>query len=189
MCRACDNETIEEKYTRLRPLIQQGDQILVHGKKALARAIQKGDSDAYFNHIGVVGNIAGSLFIIDSNSNGIEPARLSKRILSYEGGDFLILRSKKTTTEITKALSNILKLPDNTNVKYDFWNGFKEWLNRFTGSHLKIGRPKNRMICSMFTLPMALELDMVYPFEDKTKLFFPQDYLRRIKKENVIIIE
>jgi hypothetical protein len=171
-------ETLAEKYTRLRPEIKQGDLILFHGKKALARTIQKFDSNAYYNHVGVVGEIAGALFIIDSNAPGVNPARLSHRVLSYEEGDFSVLRPIKRKRDVYYNLHMLLKTIDNSDVKYDYFNGFKAMLNRRFGFKFKTHLIKDRKICSMFVYEYALSLDMIRPMKDSNKLFFPQDYIR-----------
>lgn len=179
-------ENIKEKYTRLRGKIEQGDLILFHGKKALARIIQESDDDAYYNHIGVVGEIAGALFIIDSNANGVKPDRLSDRIYKYEDGDFIILKPKATKKDIDSALSKLLKKADIKKYKYDFFNGAKALFNRWFGFNFKTHENPNRKICSMFVLPYALELDMVFPLNNMNNLFFPQDYIRNEKSVFII---
>ncbi len=179
-------ETIKEKYVRLRPQIKQGDLILFHGKSLLSKVIQESDQNAYFNHIGVVGEIAGSLFIIDSNKNGVKPDRLSDRVYSYADGDFIILKPLTIKKEITKALSKLLKKSDYVKPKYDYINGIKSLINRLLGTNLKTKPNPYRVICSMFVLPYALELDMVYPLEDMNDLFYPQDYYRYIKNAKII---
>lgn len=181
-------ETIQEKYVRLRPQIKEGDLILFHGKSLLSRVIQESDH-AYYNHIGVVGEIAGSLFIIDSNRKGVKPDRLSDRVFSYKDGDFVILKSLKTKKEITKALSRLLNKADYVKPKYDFLNGAKAMYNRFfgfIGFKFKTKINTFRVICSMFVLSYALELDMVYELENMNDLFFPEDYVRKIKNVNMI---
>ena len=100
-----DSNYIKEKYARLRPDIQQGDLILFRGHKLLSKIIQESDSDAYYNHVGVVGKICGAAFIIDSNANGVHPERLSERVLGYS--DFTIIRSYKTYRAINKSLATI----------------------------------------------------------------------------------
>jgi hypothetical protein len=177
---------IEEKYNRLRPFMKEGDLILFHGKKALAKIIQNCDSNAYFNHVGVIGEIAGALFIIDSNGDGVHPERLSTRVLSYENGDFLILRSLKSKPTIKKALQNLLKKHDEIDIKYDFLNGLKALINRKFKTNLSVKRFYNRDICSMFVLPYALELEMVFLLKEENVLFFPQDYIRQLFKAETI---
>lgn len=176
-------ETIKEKYIRIRPFIKQGDLILFHGRKPLARIIQQSDSKAYFNHVGVIGEIAGSFFIIDSNAPGVKPDRLSDRVYSYENGDFLIIRSEKSKKEITNALKKLLKKADQVKYKYDYINGGKALFNRWFGTKFKIKLDPYRKICSEFTLPYAVELEVVFPYEEiENNLFFPQDYIRRSNK-------
>jgi hypothetical protein len=180
-------ESISEKYYRLRPLIKEGDLILFHGKKALARTIQESDSDAYLNHVGVVGEMGKALFIIDSNANGVHPERLSERVLSYDDGDFIILRSEKSNYAIQKAFSKLMKRQESIKIKYDFKNGFIALINRWFKTKFKTKLQSDRNICSMFVLPYALELEMVLPLENMNNLFFPQDYIRQLN--NAIIIE
>jgi hypothetical protein len=179
-------ESIAEKYKRLRKNIKEGDLILFHGKKALAKTIQESDSDAYFNHIGVVGEMGKALFIIDSNANGVHPERLSERVLSYEDGDFIILRSEKSNYHIQKAFSKLMKRQEAIKIKYDFKNGFLALINRWFKTKFKTKIKSDRNICSMFVLPYALELEMVVPLEDMNNLFFPQDYIRQLNKSIVI---
>ena len=174
-------EDIQEKYSRLRSSIKHGDVILFHGTEALAKIIQESDSDAYFNHIGIVGEMSGVLFIVDSNAPGVHPERLSVRINRYaeSGGDFAIRRSKKTSEEIDTAFYNVMNtLEKEGEVKYDFVNGLKSLLNRRFKTKFKINPKEDRMICSMFVYPYLLELEMVRVFLFNNTLFFPQDAIR-----------
>lgn len=179
-----DKDFIKEKYDRLRPIMKQGDLIVFRGRKLLSKIIQESDSNAYYNHIGVVGEISGALFIIDSNGNGVHPERLSERVLGYS--DFTIIRSDKDQHIIDEALKKILKKQDETVIKYDFINGTKALFNRWFKLNFKTRKVYNRDICSMFVLPFALELEMVLPLTDMNNLFFPQDYIRQIHKATKI---
>jgi hypothetical protein len=179
-----DSNYIKEKYTRLRPDIKQGDLILFRGHKLISKIIQESDSNAYYNHVGVVGEICGALFIIDSNANGVHPERLSDRVEGYS--DFTVLRPKKEELEINESLSNILKKHDSIKIKYDFINGAKALFNRWFGLKLKTKKVYNRDICSMFVLPYALDLEMVFKIENMNNLFFPQDYFRYLNKAEII---
>lgn len=177
-------ENILEKYARLRSLIKQGDVILFHGHTALAKLIQEADSDAYWNHIGIVMEVAGVLFIVDSNAPGVHPERLSVRMKYYakNGGDFAVKRSMKTEVEINKALFNVLNLlEEEGEVKYDFINGLKSMLNRRFNTNFKLKLNKNRVICSMFAYPYEIELDMVKSRSFYKSLFFPEDTIRYAK--------
>ena len=169
-------ELIKEKYTRIRSKIENGDVILFRGNHLLSKIIQESDSDAYYNHVGIVLKISDALFIIDSNANGVEPARLSERIDKYV--DFKVLRSKKTVEQINESLKFVLKKQDSSKIKYDYWNGFKAMLNRKFNFNLKIKIKNNRNICSMFVLPYAYDLDIVSMPESMDDLFFPQDFIR-----------
>lgn len=183
-------ENIQEKYKRLRSSIKQGDTILFHGTGIIAKIIQEGDNDAYFNHIGIVVEIAGVLYIIDSNAPGVHPERLSVRIAKYAAGDgdFVIKRSQKTVKQITTALYNVQQtLEQQGTVSYDFINGAKSLSNRYFKTQFKIKPKANAMICSMFVYPYQLELDMIYPRSFEKTLFFPQDSIR-FEKNTINII-
>jgi hypothetical protein len=169
-------ETIKEKYTRIRPLINNGDVILFRGEKALAKIIQECDSNAYYNHVGIVLKIHGALFIIDSNAKGVEPAKLSERIEKYV--DFDIMRSLENEALIQAALQIVLRKQDNKKIKYDFCNGAKALLNRKFKTKFETHIEDYRNICSMFVLPYALELKIVKLPSEMNNLFFPQDYIR-----------
>ena len=175
---------IKEKYDRLRPIMRQGDVIVFRGHKLLSKIIQESDSNAYYNHVGVIGEISGALFIIDSNGNGVHPERLSERVLGYS--DFTIIRSDKSQEEIDEKLRNLLKKQDDTEIKYDFINGAKAVFNRWFKLNFKTKKVYNRDICSMFVLPFALGLEMVLPLKEMNNLFFPQDYIRQLYKATKI---
>jgi len=177
-------EKIEDKYIRLRPLIKHGDLILFNGNKALARIIQKSDSNCKWNHVGLIIEVEGALFIIDSNRTGVHPERLSERVHSYN--DFILYRSLKTKPEIKLALRNLLKKQDEVEINYDFINGGKSLINRYFKTNLKIKNLYNKNICSVFVLPYALELKMVMPLNRTDSLFFPQDYIRQMHLARII---
>jgi hypothetical protein len=182
--------SIVYKYNSNRHLIKQGDIILFHGNKAISKIIRECDGDAYWNHIGIVADIAGVLFIIDSNAPGVHPERLSVRIRKYDNadGDFMIIRSHKSELEINKALNNVLNnLEKVGNVKYDYINGIKSLLNRYFKTKFKIKIKHDALICSMFAYPYELELDAIYPATFEESLFFPQDTIR-YKKSFIIVV-
>jgi hypothetical protein len=79
-----------------------------------------------------------------------------------------------------------LKRQDEIAIKYDFINGAKALFNRWFGWNLKTKKIYNRDICSMFVLPYALDLEMVFQLKDMNDLFFPQDYYRQINKANIV---
>jgi hypothetical protein len=178
-------QTIKEKYSKLHPQIKNGDVILFRGERALAKIIQECDSNAYYNHVGIVLKVSGALFIIDSNANGVEPARLSERINKYV--DFDVLRPTESEELIELALQGILKKQDVVKIKYDYINGLKAMLNRKFKTRFETHIENYRNICSMFVLPYALELKMVNIPIDMNNLFFPQDYIRYKNKYKIIL--
>lgn len=178
--------SITEKYNKIRSSIKHGDTILFHGEKIISNIINTADN-SYWNHIGIILEVSGVLFIIDSNAGGVQPERLSVRIKSYEdhNGDFKIRRSMKPIESINTALYNVMQnLEDTGVVKYDFINGAKSLVNRFFKTKLKIKEKTNVKICSMFVKPYEVELDMIFNRINPDSLFFPQDFKRYEKNVN-----
>ncbi len=184
-------ETIQDKYKRIRPLIHDGDLLLFRGTKLLAQIIQHSDREpdgtpAYFNHIGIVIASHGSLFIVDSQSEGVVADRLSKRINDYHpNGDFCVIHSiNHSGTD--KEVDDMLARQDMNDILYDYRNGFKELLNRRFGWNLKIKDNDAKDICSDFVHDYAVRKKMVIPFE--CRVAFPMDYIRyRNVSETTII--
>ena len=169
-------ETIIEKYARIRPSLKTGDLILFEGVKVISNFIRESD-DCEYTHIGIILNVLGTLFIIDSNRNGVQPSRLSERISQYKGGDFIVKRAIKSEHEIKTELALILKNTDRV-IKYDFKNGAKSLINRYFKTKLKIETVDDRMICSEFVKPYAMKLEMIFLVSLRNSLFFPQDFIR-----------
>ena len=176
-------ETIQEKYNRIRPQIEGGDLILFRGTKLLAKLIQWCD-DSYFNHIGVVVEQYGALFIVDANGDGVQADRLSQRINSYKKyADFTILKPLASEYRIEEAMHNLLKRSDNNTIKYDFNNGAKELFNRKFNPSFKINEnSEKRAICSSNVFKYAISLDMVTSGFRTLRIAFPQDYIRCLNK-------
>ena len=173
---------IKEKYQNLRPLIKDGDLVLFRGTRLLAKIIQNCDK-AYFNHIGIVIQAHGALFIVDSQSEGVVADRLSKRISDYPGGDFCIIQSVNEVSD--EALDNLLARQDKEDILYDYGNGFKELLNRKFGWNLKIKPIDKRDICSDFVYEYALRHKIILPFPNRVA--FPMDYVRHRNKDTTVI--
>lgn len=174
--------TIQEKYKATRKFIKDGDLILFRGTRILAKIIQNCDK-AYFNHIGIVYESHGALFIIDSQSSGVESARLSKRIDDYTGGDFCVIQSVNEISD--EGLDALMKRQDDSDILYDYGNGFKELLNRKFGWNLKIRPSEKRDICSDFVYEYALRHKMILPFENRVA--FPMDYVRYRNKDTTVV--
>lgn len=186
---------ILEKYKKNRPLIEGGDLILFHGTGFIASVIKSSDKNedgswAYHNHIGVVVESHGALFIVDSNANGVQADRLSKRIEKYRhGGDFTIIKPTVKRELIDLEMRRLLQKSDDKWIRYDFFNGIKELLNRRFGFKLKVNLSEDRDICSDFVSRYAYNLDVVtQEFKDKS-IVFPEDYIRYINEENANIIK
>lgn len=93
-------EPILEKYDLFRKEIVHGSLALFHGNGVMARIIQNCDK-SYWNHIGIVLEINGALFIIDSNGNGVQADRLSFRVSKYKKGNisFIVPNIEKSSNK------------------------------------------------------------------------------------------
>lgn len=170
-------ETIIEKYERLRPSIEDGDLILFHGTGLVASIIQNCDK-AYYNHIGIIFKKSNALFIVDANGNGVQADRLSYRISKYKEGNFTVVRPLCFREDIDIALSRILRRSDKKTIKYDFWNGFKELMNRKFNWGLKIELDESHDICSDFVSEYQLDLGLLNKDFIKVRISFPEDTVR-----------
>jgi hypothetical protein len=186
---------IIDKYNKLRGLLRDGDLVLFHGTGFIATVIKSSDKNedgswAYHNHIGIVVESHGALFIVDSNANGVQADRLSKRIKKYDdGGDFTIIKTTVKRELIDIEMRKLLHRSDDKWIRYDFFNGIKELLNRRFGFKLTINLSEERDICSDFVSRYACNLDLVnQKFKDKT-IVFPEDYIRYVNYENANIIK
>ena len=141
---------INDKYNLLRPQIADGDLILFHGTRLISKIIQWCDS-SYYNHIGVVTERHGALFIVDASSDGVQADRLSYRINGYKnGGDFTIIKSLKSREEINLQMKILLARSDGNTIKYDYNNGSKELFNRKFKNRFKINNYDNHNICTKY---------------------------------------
>jgi len=171
-------EPILEKYDLFRKEIVHGSLALFHGRGVMARVIQNCDK-CYWNHIGIVLEINGALFIVDSNGNGVQADRLSYRISKYKGGDVGFIIPKIDKQIIDLSLNETLKRSDEKWIKYDFYNGGKELLNRKFNLNLKVNIDDYRDICSDYVGKHSVKTKMVYESEfNKLRVPFPEDYYR-----------
>jgi hypothetical protein len=169
-------------------MIKDGDLILFHGTGIIAKTIQFCDK-SYYNHIGIVFDKCGALYIVDANENGVQADRLSLRINKYRnGGNFTIVKPLCDNSDIQIALSNLLKRSDAKTIKYDFWNGIKELLNRKFNFNLKVKTTESHDICSDFVSSYQLELGMLNDDFKKVRIAFPEDTIR-YKTDKVQIID
>jgi hypothetical protein len=180
--------SIEEKYSKLRPLIKDGDIIVFHGTGLMANIIQFCDK-SWSNHVGIIFKSHGALFIEDSNANGVQSDRLSWRIRKYKSGDFKIIRPDVEKILLHEELSNLLMRGDAKWIQYDFINGAKELSNRLFKTKFKISLTDKKAICSSYTAKYAIGLDIVSKDFTKLAIVFPEDYLRYLNKNKAFIIE
>ena len=182
--------TLIEKYYSLRPQINDGDLILFRGTSIVSRTIQNCDH-AYWNHVGVVVEKHGALFIVDANANGVQADRLSFRIQGYAKGkdeDFMVIHPTAVPLKKSIYMRKLLRRSDIKWIHYDFRNGIKELLNRKFGWNLKISMRDEHAICSSNDAEYAINIEIVTEEFKNLRIAFPQDYIRYMNKENVRII-
>jgi hypothetical protein len=169
-------ETINDKYKRVRPLIKDGDLILFHGTGLMARIIQLCDR-CHYNHIGVVIEKLGALYIVDSNESGVQADRLSWRINKYRrGGNFIVIQPTKEDSN--NDLGALLKRADANWIRYDYFNGLKELVNRAFGLNFRITNRDEHDICSDYVSGYAIRRNLVNNLFIRKSIQFPQDYIR-----------
>ena len=179
-------ETIQEKFIKLRSQISDGDLILFRGRGFVARIIEWCDS-SYFSHIGVVIEKHGALFIVDSNSRGVQADRLSCRVNSYnKSSDFLIIKPMVNREYVNREMRNLLKKSDDKWIRYDFKNGLKELCNRKFNLKFKIKIRDEHDICSDFVSSYAHGLELV-DFNNII-IALPQDYIKYRNDKNIKIV-
>lgn len=138
--------SIEEKYNMVRSFLRNGDIILFHGTKLLAKTIQYLDN-CYYNHIGIIVESNGRLLIIDSNAGGVDPDFLSHRIKEYS--DFCIIKPIAWSQEIIdNAVSSVIEKAE-TLIKYDFKLLFRIALYRKFGKEV-VKNNQDKDVCSEF---------------------------------------
>jgi hypothetical protein len=178
-------ETIKEKYLRLRESINDGDIILFSGNTIVSKIIRNCDRNATWSHCEIITKTKEERLLVQgANLNGVHPEYLSLR-LKYHN-DFIVLRPLASRESINEALKIAFSKVD-SDIKYDYFNGFKELVNRKYGTNLEIIK-SNKSICSFFAAPYAIKLNMVLDEFDTLRLPFPQDYIRYINKQFAIII-
>ncbi|MES2590913.1 MAG: hypothetical protein V4608_03425 [Bacteroidota bacterium] len=149
--------------------------ILFHGTGFVARVIQNCDK-SYYNHVGVVVESGGALFIVDANADGVQADRLSWRIRKYRhGGDFTVIKPKFDTSV---EMERLLDRSDDSWIRYDYNNGIKELINRKFGANLKIKLKDNKSICSHNVAQYAINLGIVTWDFKKLRIAYPEDYIR-----------
>lgn len=176
---------IKDKYQSLRPLIKDGDLILFHGTGFVAKVIQNCDN-AYWNHIGIVTERHGALFIVDANGNGVQADRLSYRVEKYK--DFKVLKPKVNRALIDAEMKKLLMRSDAETIKYDFKNGIKELFNRKFKPVFKIKPTEKQDICSDYVSRYAINLELMCSEFKALRSIFPQDYERYLNPNNVEVL-
>ena len=172
---------IEKKYREVRSYINNGDIVLFHGKKLLAKTIQYFD-DAYYNHTAIVSqDFNGRLWVVDSNANGVDGGLLSHRLKKYT--DFAVIRPiGYTQGNIDLSLKLLLGEVDK-GIRYDFSLLPRIAIYRKLGWDIKkLGRG-NKDICSEFTGRRYMKYFRGNPYTKELtnqEWLTPEDHIRYI---------
>ncbi len=185
--------TIQEKYRRLRPMINNGDIILVRGYSLLAKAIQWGDSkdgeNAYWNHALVVFKVGDRLLAIQSMAHGVEPDFLSTELMANE--DFMILRPLFPQDLIDDCVNASFSKAE-SGIPYNVWMLPKVLFYRKSGWDIKrLGENPAKNICSVFafwTYGQLLPLKCYSQYVIKQDFITPQDAIRFIDFKEITTI-
>ena len=140
-------ENITDKYSRLRSSINNGDILLIRGNSFLAKSIQFGDDNAYFNHALVVFKIGDRLLCIQAMAQGVIPAFLSTEILA--NADFTILRPQVSQDIIDNAVNSVFDKAE-SGIKYNKLLLVKILAQRKLGININMKYDDLKTICSVF---------------------------------------
>lgn len=185
-------KTIQEKYDLYRPVAKDGDILLWHGNKIMARTIRFFDTNyinragekvkdpAYYTHSSIAMWGRGNrLQNADSWSRGVTVLPMSDRINFYL--DFCVLRPKLelidplNTGVIERGIEFIMDKWQ-AHVKYDYWTLPRVALIKKTGIDITGFGKKSHFICSEFTQAFCAEIG-IKDYEN-LPIFTPQDHLR-----------
>lgn len=173
---------IQDKYNTARPLLNTGDIILFSGTGFVAKLIQFFDK-AYYNHIGIIWEANGRLFILDANAPGVHPDYLSDRINSNK--DFCIVRLQKDPQAIELALNQVMD-KGQSGIKYNFARLPKIALFKSFGWNIKKLDGQGKDICSQF----VQEFTNIFPIDcyQHNELMTPQDFIRQNNSEEAKVL-
>ena len=137
---------INDKYTQARPGIKAGMLILFRGTSIVSKLIQS-ITGSYYNHVGVVFEANGRLFIMDANAPGVHPDLLSFRVAEYE--DFCCIDLKQTPEAVSIALGTLMD-KDSAGVKYNFGRLIMIALKDKLGVNVPEVDQSGHVICSQY---------------------------------------
>lgn len=178
-------ETVQEHYDRIRDEITDGCLFLISKNALISKTIRWCDSSEY-SHIGeiLVKEVFGKkrILTLESNPDGLRVHFFSNILESCD--KFTIIKPLCSQEIIEEEMWNSLGRAEKK-VKYDFFNGIKEGVNRKFNTTMKITRTDGMKICSDSVRLKAINQRMIdfntkirfMKFEDLS-LPFPQDYLR-----------
>lgn len=163
---------IQDKYNSVRSSLKNGDIILFAGSGMVAKLIKFFDN-AYYNHVGIVFEANGRLFIVDSNAPGVHADFLSDRIGKYK--DFGIVRLNKSPEEIEAALDTVMDKAQ-LGIKYNFGRLFQIAIYKKLGWDIKKLDGSGKDICSQF----AQQYTNAFPIKcfQADTLITPQGFIR-----------
>lgn len=182
------------KYYEVREQIIEGAWAFISKPQFVSKVIRNCDGSE-FSHVAkiVSKEVNGKVrwCVLDSNAPGVDLGLLSTLIMKCDS--FQIMIPLVDPKRIQVSLEKMFERADN-GIAYDFWNGFKELVNRKfklreKGLALKIKLNDKKQICSRFVSADLIALEAV-TFEYAILIEpFPQDGLRyrNIEKTNLLI--
>ncbi len=174
---------IQDKYATARPYITNGTPICFHSDKILGKLIQYFDG-AYYNHVGIAWIANGRLFILDSNSPGVEPQFLSTRMNDYS--DFCIL-PLKNSPELIQSKLDLIMDKSQLGIKYNYLRLLQIAIyKKLNWDIKKLDGGNNRAICSQF----VQQYTNLFPINcySKCMLMTPQDFVRFADPSEVTVL-
>lgn len=133
-----------EKLTNNLLEIESGDVIVCRGNKLISKAISILD-DSYWTHVGVLEWDDDTLYIIDSNGDGVKRRPLADRIHRYE--DIRVIRLKKTIFPVEYGIQSLKKAMQSSK-GYDFLLILSLGIERILKREISLLDHRKRFICS-----------------------------------------
>lgn len=165
-------------YNKHREDLRDGDIILCHSQKFIARAIRHVDN-CYYHHSGIVFRKHGRVFVMDAHPDkGVHPGYLSHRIMQKQWDEIAVIRPKINKKRIEQAMDQAFSRAHEY-VPYDFKAILNILMYQKTGGWFGEVDPE-RDICSEFTQYYGIYLGVedYFPRNLERPFFTPEDHLR-----------
>lgn len=175
---------LKEKYLAYREIAKDGDIILTHSTKPIAKIIQNVD-ECYWHHSELVFWSYDRLMCIGAHPGDDKTSFLSKRFKQKKWDNFTVIRPRLyNKNQVQKALKMSFKFAE-LYEGYDFDLLLSILLYRIGLKNSVYGKD-NKYICSEFTLQymkfLGENIELERPF------FTPEDHIRHLSSNFKVII-